>query len=150
MPNNNGSLQWYDNAPSILENEMKNMNISFPDFKLAQHPDGQLYWQGAIEVGVLSNTKWELMAVYSPDYPNIECGERVRVYLMEPSRLINELEWHPKYLCQDSNGLKYISISLALGSAVSYLSLAIKWLIAFELVLNGDLSIEEFNSCNVI
>ena len=150
MPNNNGSLQWYDNDPSILENEMKNMNISFPDFKLAQHHDGQLYWQGAIEVGVLSNTKWELMAVYSPDYPNIECGERVRVYLMEPSRLINELEWHPKYLCQDSNGLKYISISLSLGSAVSYLSLAIKWLIAFELVLNGDLSIEEFNSCNVI
>lgn len=150
MPNNNGFLQWYDNDPSILENEMKNMNISFPDFKLAQHPDGQLYWQGAIEVGVLSNIKWELMAVYSPDYPNIECGERVRVYLMEPSRLINELEWHPKYLCQDSNGLKYISISLALGSAVSYLSLVIKWLIAFELVLNGDLSIEEFNSCNVI
>ncbi len=150
MPNNNGSLQWYDNDPSIFEKEMKNMNISFPDFKLAQHPDGQLYWQGEIEVGVLSNTKWELMAVYSPDYPNIECGERVRVYLMEPSRLINELEWHPKYLCQDSNGLKYISISLALGSAVSYLSLAIKWLIAFELVLNGDLSIEEFNSCNVI
>lgn len=150
MPNNNGSIQWYDNDPFILENEMKNMNISFPDFKLAQHPDGQLYWQGTIEVGVLSNTKWELMAVYSPDYPNIECGERVRVYLMEPSRLINELEWHPKYLCQDSNGLKYISISLALGSAVSYLSLAIKWLIAFELVLKGDLSIEEFNSCNVI
>lgn len=146
----NGSLQWYDNDPSIFEKEMKNMNISFPDFKLAQHPDGQLYWQGEIEVGVLSNTKWELMAVYSPDYPNIECGERVRVYLMEPSRLINELEWHPKYLCQDNNGLKYISISLALGSAVSYLSLAIKWLIAFELVLNGDLSIEEFNSCNVI
>lgn len=159
MPTNIRSMQWYENDPSFLEVEKKDMNISFPDFRLVQHPDGHLYWQGIIEVGILTNIKWELMAVYSSNYPNTECGERVRVYLMGPTRLMNELEWKPKYLCQDGNGMKYISITQALGtelstagiaSAVSYLSLAIKWLIGFELVLNGDLSKEEFNSCNAI
>lgn len=159
MPTNISSMQWYEKDPSLLEAEKKDMYVSYPDFKLVQHPDGHLYWQGIIEVGVLSNTKWKLRAVYSPNYPKIECEESVRVYLMSPTMLINELEWQPKYLCQDSNGLKYISITQALGtklstagiaSAVSYLSLAIKWIIGFELVLNGDLSKEEFNSCNII
>ena len=159
MLNNLSPLQWYDKDSSLLESEKREMNIVYPDFELIQHPEGFLYWQGIIEVGVLSNTKWELMAVYSPNYPNIEYGECVRVYLIGPSSLIDELEWQPKYLCQDSNGLKYISISEVLGtrfsaigiaSAVSHLSLAIKWLIAFELVLNGDLSEEEFNNDGVI
>jgi len=149
--------QWYENDPVLLNAEKAAMNRAFPDFTLEKLPDGRLYWQGALNIGVMGDNVWHVMAVYDNNHPRQIMGSSVKVYLVEPDidELIEGLGWRPHHLLVDSVGQTYLCTTEAQfvkatkstsTSALTVMGWAIKWLTAFELVLTGDLSMEDFNT----
>jgi len=151
--------QWYDNDPELLEGEKKAMEKAFPYFNLFKLPDGRLAWQGELQIGVLGDNKWEVAAVYNNNHPEARMGSSVKVFLMNPSidDLIANTGWRPTHLLNSEDGV-YLCTANAedirtgnlVTTAASVLAWAVKWLMAFELVLTGDLTQEEFNRHNGI
>lgn len=147
--------QWYDENPVLLEAEKTAMAKAFPYFQLDKLEDGRLYWYGALNIGVLGNNVWNVMAVYNNNHPEQIMGSSVRVYLVEPDiqEIIDGLGWAPHHLLRDSNNQLYLCTTEAgyvktgdeVTSAASVIAWAVKWLLAFELVLTGDLTREEFD-----
>ena len=149
--------QWYEKDPVLLEAEKAAMGQAFPNFVLGKLPDGRLYWQGALNIGVMGDNVWNVLAVYDNDHPRQIMGSSVKVYLVEPDidELIDGLGWRPHHLLRDSAGQTYLCTTEAQSvkatkkestSALTVLGWAVKWLMAFELVLTGDLSMEDFNA----
>ena len=149
--------QWYESNPLLLEAEKTAMAKAFPHFTLDKMDDGRLYWYGSLNVGVLGDNVWNIMAVYSNNHPHQEMGSTVRVYLVEPdiNELIDGLGWQPHHLLIDSNNQLFLctteaeyvkdDVNREVTSAASVIAWAVKWILAFELVLSGDLSREEFD-----
>jgi hypothetical protein len=147
--------QWYEKDPSLLVAEKAAMQHAFPHFQFEKLDDGRLAWTGALNVGILGDNSWYIMAVYNNNHPQQVMGSSVRVYLVEPdiNELINGLGWSPTHLLRDSNNQVYVCTAEAgniktgkeVTSAASVIAWAVKWLMAFELVLTGDLSKEKFN-----
>ena len=147
-------LQWYEREPQLLEAEKEAMHKLFPDFILDKLSDGRLFWSGSLNIGVLGDNEWHIMAVYNNNHPQQVMAGSVKVYVVEPDmkELMEELEWCRSHLCRDSYGNIYLSLffSTDMGSgtnvtsAAAHIAMAVKWLTAFELVLTGDLSKEEF------
>lgn len=152
--------QWYERDPSLLEAEKVAMQNAFPYFQLDKLDDGRLCWIGELGTGVMGDNKWTVMAVYNNNHPEQRMGSSVRVYLVEPDieELIDGLGVRPLHLLRDDNNQYYLCTAQAedikvgeeVTSAASVLAWAVKWLVAFELTLTGDLSWEQFNTHGVI
>ena len=136
------------------------MNHAFPGFALDKLDDGRLAWVGSLNIGILGDNEWHIMAVYNNNHPEQVMGSSVRVYLIQPDidELIKDLGWKPFHLLPDSNNQYYLCTAEAgniktgkeTTSAASVIAWAVKWLMAFELVLTGDLSQEQFNTHGVL
>lgn len=153
--------QWYDNNPTLLAMEKIAMERNFPQFKLDKLDDGRLCWIGVIEPGIYESKfgekrQYHLMAVYDNNHPHQQMGSSVRVYPLMPDvdELIQMAGFRPYHLLQDSVGNLYLCTNevgdqktgTTTTTAASVLGWATKWLIAFELVLTGDLPLEKFNA----
>lgn len=152
--------QWYEKDPSLLMAEKAAMNQAFPGFTLDKLDDGRLAWVGSLNIGILGDNEWHIMAVYNNNHPQQVMGSSVRVYLVEPDidDIIKDLGWKPLHLLMDSNNQLYLCTAEASNiktgkettSAASVIAWAVKWLMSFELVLTGDLSKEQFNTHGVL
>ena len=149
-------LQWYERDPMLLEAEKAAMARDFPQFSLIKLDDGRLAWVGDVKLNVMGNNSWRLMAVYQSNHPEQRMGSSVYVYLVEPSieALIEQLGWRPHHLLRDSENRNYLCTTEAgyvkasktqSTSANTVMRWAIKWLLCFELVLTGDMTMEEFD-----
>lgn len=154
------AAQWYDLQPDLLEMEKVAMHKAFPAFSLNVLDDGRLYWIGELEPGIYSSKfgtpmKYTVMAVYNNNHPAQVMGSSVRVYPVLPDvdDLIQKCGFRPFHLLSDSTNNLYLCTNEAdnvltgttITSAASVLGWAVKWLMAYELVLTGDLSKETFN-----
>lgn len=153
--------QWYDSNPTLLAMEKIAMQRNFPQFKLDKLDDGRLCWVGVIEPGIYESKfgvkrQYHLMAVYDNNHPHQQMGSSVRVYPLMPDvdELIEMAGFRPYHLLQDSVGNLYLctneagdqKVGATTTTAASVLGWATKWLIAFELVLTGDLPLDKFNA----
>jgi len=164
--------QWYEKDPSLLAAEKAAMAKAFPNFKLEQIEDGRLAWTGTLTPGIWkgfwadendlsARQTWEVMAIYENNHPNQMMGSSVKVFLLYPTIdiVIEQIGWRPHHLLVDNvSGQTYlctaraedIKVGETSTSAASVLAWAMRWLVAFELVMTGDLTKEEFNKPNGI
>ena len=164
IPQGKLAMQWYEKDPELLEAEKVAMGRAFSNFELGKLDDGRLYWMGAVTPGVYETkygTKrtYNLMAVYQQNHPEQRMGSTVFVYPLLPDaeELMNELHEkpgkYPSHILRDTNNQRYLCTAEAsdvqagrtVTTAASVIGWAVKWLVAFELVLTGDLSVDEFN-----
>ena len=153
--------QWYEKNPTLLAMEKIAMQRSFPQFILEKLDDGRLCWSGVLEPGVYESKfgkkmQYHLMAVYDNNHPNQKMGSSVKVYPVMPDvdELIQICGFIPLHLLRDEVGNAYLctneagyqKIGVTTTTAASVMGWAIKWLIAYELVLTGDLPQEVFNT----
>lgn len=158
------AVQWYERDPELLEAEKIAMGRAFSNFELGKLDDGRLYWQGAVSPGIYESKFGEkriyhLMAVYQQNHPEQRMGSTVFVYPLLPDaeELMEELHrktgQYPSHILRDSNNQRYlctaessdVQVGNTVTTAASVIGWAVKWLMAFELVLTGDLSVERFN-----
>ena len=147
--------QWYEKDPGLLAAEKAAMAHAFPYFSLDKLDDGRMAWIGELNIGVMGDTSWNIMAVYNNNHPQQIMGSSVRIYLVDPDiqEVINGMGWQPTHLLRDSNNQLYlctaeasnIKVGKEVTSAASVIAWAVKWLMAFELVWTGDLPKEKFN-----
>lgn len=152
--------QWYERDPDLLAMEKVAMKKCFPGFQLEKLDDGRLAWFGPLNIGIMGDNQWHIMAVYNNNHPEQVMGSSVRVYLVQPDidELIQGLGWRPTHLLSDSSGQLYLCTAEAGNiktgrestSAASVIAWAVKWLMSFELVLTGDLTPEQFNTHGVL
>ncbi len=155
------AAQWYETNPSLLAMEQAAMAHNYPQFKLERLDDGRLCWTGILEPGVFESKygvkrQYHVMAVYDNNHPNQRMGSSVKVYPVMPDidEMIQMCGFQPLHLLRDDVGNLYLctneagdqKVGVTTTTAASVLGWASKWLIAFELVLTGDLSLAEFNS----
>lgn len=166
------ALQWYERDPSLLVAEKAAMARAFPNFQLEQIGDGRLAWTGTLTPGIWkgfwaaegdisARQTWEVMAIYENNHPHQQMGSSVKVFLLSPTiqTVIEQIGWRPYHLLHDpiSNQdylctaqAEDVKVGETSTSAASVLAWAVKWLTAFELVMTGDLSKEDFNTHGVI
>lgn len=160
IPKGKLASQWYENNPVLLEAEKTAMAKYFPEFELGMLDDGRLYWAGELSPGVYETKfgrkkSYYVMAVYQNNHPEATMGSSVYVYLVQPdvNDIIHECGFRPYHLLSDSAGECYLCTTEAgfvqtgstVTTAASVLAWAVKWLLAYELVLTGDLPKEKFN-----
>ena len=154
------AAQWYEENPTLLAMEKIAMERNFPQFTLDKLDDGRLCWVGILEPGVYESKfgekrQYHVMAVYDNNHPNQKMGSSVKVYPLMPDvdELIESAGFRPYHLLVDSVGNLYLctnkaenqKVGVTTTTAASVLGWASKWLMAFELVLTGDLSLSKFN-----
>lgn len=160
IPKGKLAVQWYVSNPTLLEAEKAAMARCFPNFELGKLDDERLYWIGELTPGVYETKfgrkkSYYVMAVYQNNHPNQQMGSSVYVYLVQPDveDIIRECGFRPSHLLRDTAGEVYLCTTEAgfvqtgntVTTAASVLAWAVKWLLAYELVLTGDLSKEKFN-----
>ena len=160
IPKGKLASQWYETNPTLFEAEKAAMAQCFPDFELGKLDDGRLYWLGKLSPGVYETKygvkkDYHVMAVYQNNHPNQQMGSSVYVYLVQPDveDIIRECGFQPSHLLRDTAGevylctteSGYVKTGTTVTTAASVLAWAVKWLLAYELVLTGDLSKEKFN-----
>lgn len=160
IPKGKLAAQWYENNPTLLKAEKTAMAKCFPGFELYKFDDGRLYWLGELAPGIYETKfgrkkSYQVMAVYQNNHPNQQMGSSVYVYLVNPDEndIEKECGFCPSHLIRDSAGEVYLCTTEAdfvktgstVTTAASVLAWAVKWLLAYELVLTGDLSEEKFN-----
>lgn len=153
--------QWYEHDPDLLEAEKMVMHHAFPNFELGKLEDGRLYWVGTLNVGVYESKfgtpmEYHIMALYQNNHPHQQMGSSVRVYPIFPDvqELIDKCGFWPHHLLRDSDGQLYLCTNNAedqktgmdITTAASVLGWACKWFSAYELVLTGDLSQDDFKT----
>lgn len=158
-PGKLAAYQWYECDPELLDAEIAAMSRAFPNFTLDKLDDGRLYWLGTICPGIYESKygrrkEYVLMAVYQNNHPHQEMGSSVHVYPIQPdvNELVDECGFTPYHLLRDSNDDKYLCTAEAgdvldgrtSTSAASVLAWAVKWFMAYELVLTGDMPREDF------
>lgn len=154
------AAQWYERDPQLLNNEKMSMARFYPGFSLETLEDGRLCWVGALNVGMYESKfgtprEYHVMAVYDNNHPNQRMGSSVRVYPMLPDvdELIEECGFFPHHLLRDESGNIYLctneagdqQVGQTTTTAAAVLGWAQKWLIAYELVLTGEMPVAEFN-----
>lgn len=164
IPQGKLAAQWYENDPELLEMEKIAMARAFNNFELGQLDDGRLYWIGTVSPGVYETKygmkrEYSLMAVYQQNHPHAQMGSSVYVYPLLPDaeELMEELYKktgaYPSHILRDTNNQRYlctaessdVKAGTTVSTAASVIAWAVKWLVAFELVLTGDLPVEKFN-----
>ncbi len=154
------AAQWYEANPTLLTMEKIAMERNFPQFTLDKLDDGRLCWVGVLEPGIYESKfgekrQYHVMAVYDNNHPNQKMGSSVKVYPLMPDvdELIESCGFRPFHLLRDEVGNLYLctneagdqKVGVTTTTAASVLGWASKWLIAFELVLTGDLPLADFN-----
>lgn len=154
------AVQWYESNPTLLAMEKASMARNFPQFSLDKLDDGRFCWIGVLEPGIYESKfgvkrQYHVMAVYDNNHPNQQMGSSVRVYPLMPDvdELVEFAGFRPFHLLQDAVGNLYLctneakdqKVGKTTTTAASVLGWATKWLIAFELVLTGDLPLADFN-----
>lgn len=154
------AAQWYEANPTLFTMEKIAMERNFPQFTLDKLDDGRLCWVGVLEPGIYESKfgekrQYHVMAVYDNNHPNQRMGSSVRVYPLMPDvdELIESCGFRPFHLLRDEVGNLYLctneagdqKVGVITTTAASVLGWASKWLIAFELVLTGDLPLADFN-----
>lgn len=162
IPTGKLAAQWYEEDPELLEMEKAAMAQAFDGFELGKLDDGRLFWVGDVTPGIYetkfgtnNSQTYTLMAVYQNNHPHQQMGSSVFVYPMMPNieDLIKKCGFQPSHLLRDPNGKIYLCTAEAdnvkagqtITTAASVLAWAIKWLAAYELVLTGDMSKDDFN-----
>lgn len=160
IPKGKLAMQWYEANPMLLEAERAAMAQCFPGFTLDILDDGRLYWIGQLSPGVYETKfgvkkSYHVMAVYQNNHPNQQMGSSVYVYLVQPDveDIVRECGFWPSHLLRDNADQVYLCTTEAgfvqtgntVTTAASVLAWAVKWLLAYELVLTGDLPREKFN-----
>ena len=164
IPQGKLAAQWYENDPELLEMEKIAMARAFKDFELGKLDDGRLYWMGTVTPGIYEtkfgeSRSYTLMAVYQQNHPHAQMGSSVYVYPLLPDaeELMEELYKktgsYPSHILRDANNQRYlctaeskdVKTGSTVSTAASVIGWAVKWLIAFELVLTGDLPVSKFN-----
>ncbi len=160
------AVQWYENDPALLDDEVEAMHEIFPQFELQQMDDPSsrwhncLAWTGTLRPGILEDTAWQVMAVYRPNHPVAQMGGSVCVYLVDPTieDVTSALGKRPFHLINDGEGGQFLCTArqgdISAGgnygdhvtSAVNTLTWACKWLMAVELVCTGDMTMQEFDA----
>ncbi|MBD5211439.1 MAG: hypothetical protein HDS77_09325 [Bacteroidales bacterium] len=154
------AAQWYEANPTLLTMEKIAMERNFPQFTLDKLDDGRLCWVGILEPGIYESKfgekrQYHVMAVYDNNHPNQKMGSSVKVYPLMPDvdELIETCGFRPFHLLIDEVGNLYLctneaadqKVGVTTTTAASVLGWASKWLLAFELVLTGDLPLADFN-----
>lgn len=160
IPKGKLASQWYENNPTLLEMEKIVMQKAFPDFELGKLDDGRLYWVGKLNLGIYESKfneplEYHIMALYQNNHPNQQMGSSVRVYPIIPDvqELIDKCGFRPHHLLKDSDNQIYLCTNYAedqkvgdeITTAASVLGWACKWFSAYELVMTGDLTREQFD-----
>lgn len=159
-PESSFAAQWYETNPTLLQMEKIAMSRSFPEFNLEKLEDDRLCWIGVLEPGIYESKfgkkrQYHIMAVYDNNHPFQRMGSSVRVYPLMPDvdEMIASAGFSPTHLLRDDSGNIYLctneandqKVGTTTTTAASVLAMAAKWLIAFELVLTGELAAEDFN-----
>jgi hypothetical protein len=146
---------WYERDPQLLRDEQRAMNRFFGQFQLMKLSDGKLAWEGSVVPKVLGDHQWYLQVVYDHNHPhNNDYGGSLRVYSIMPD--LDELEDEHGSLphtLHDSKGHVYLctsrpgdfKVGTTQTTAAAALGWAIKWIAAFELWINGDISDRQFS-----
>ena len=160
------AAQWYENDPTLLDDEMEAMHEIFPQFELQQVDDPSSRWHncfawvGSLRPGILEDTAWQVMAIYHHNHPVAQMGGSVCIYLVDPTieDVTSALGKRPFHLINDGEGGQYLCTArqgdISAGnnygdhvtSAVNTLTWACKWLMAVELVCTGDMTMQEFDA----
>ena len=155
------AAQWYETNPTLLTMEKIAMERNFPQFSLEKLDDGRLCWVGMLEPGIYESKfgekrQYHIMAVYDNNHPNQKMGSSVKVYPVMPDvdELIEICGFRPLHLLPDdvgnaylcTNEAEYQKVGQTTTTAASVMGWAIKWFMAFELVLTGDLPAKVFNT----
>ena len=137
------------------------MSRYFPSFRLQKGPDGRLSWNGQLTPGMLQGWRrtYTLRAIYDHNHPhNDSYGGSIKLYCVDPD--LSEIsggEAIPHTL-RDSQGKLYLCTSRSHDftvtedytlSAASAIGWAAKWIAAFELWLDGRITMVEFAGHNV-
>lgn len=154
------AAQWYEADPTLLTMEKIAMERNFPQFRLDRLDDGRLCWIGMLSPGVYESKfgkrrEYTLMAVYDNNHPNQLMGSSVKVYPVMPDvdEMMEFAGFSPAHLLTDEVGNIYLctneagdqKVGVNTTTAASVLGWASKWLIAYELVLTGDMPLADFN-----
>ena len=154
------AAQWYETNPQLLLNEKISMSRFYHNFTLEKLEDGRLCWSGTLNVGIAESKngiarEYHVIAVYDNNHPIQQMGSSVKVYPVFPDvdELIEECKFIPHHLLRDHVNNLYLctneagdqKIGQTTTTAASVLGWAQKWLMAYEFVLIGELSIAEFN-----
>ena len=151
------AAQWWEYDKQRLNDEIDLMKQSaFRNFELIELNDGSLAWEGILKPGLCDGVEWHVIAVYNHNFPTPTMGGSLRVYPIEPSYndIVSALGYHPHHMLRDMDGDWYLCTTRAgdlandanlSSSAVTVLGLAVKWLAAFELVMEGELDAALFN-----
>ena len=150
------SFYWYENDPELLKAEIFAMNKFFPNFKLSKEDDGRYTWLGTINTGVTGDLTWTLQILYDNNFPKSRMGGSVKIYTIDPDidELSKNLNWRPHHLLKDEGGYTYLCTAESndvksgntVTSAATTLSWAVKWIVVFELVLSGEITMAEFDA----
>jgi len=156
------SIYWYENDKELFANEVRMMQKFYPHFKLMKMKDGRLYWRGKVQPTGEGGGVWDLMVIYDNNHPYTDglntYGGSIDVYpvfphLAELQKQLGDVkiphiywknDWQDAFICTvRANEFKAGARS---SSAASCLSWACKWIVVFELWLNGDIPFEEFDT----
>lgn len=154
------AASWYEADPTLLEMEKLTMAQTFPQFNMEKLQDGRLCWIGKLNPGIYESKfgkkmEYHIMAVYDNNHPHQKMGSSVKVYPVVPDvdEIMEIAGFRPFHLLQDENHNYYLctneagdqKVGQTKTTAASVLGWAVKWLTGFELVLTGDLPLEDFN-----
>lgn len=155
---------WYENEPELYQAEYQMMKEQFPQFSIYQMNDGsgRLYWQGKVQPSGPDGGVWELQLIYKNNHPHTgarEWGGSVQILPVNPNLedLTKRLGRNLPHVYYDStfgrNGRgqlfictadpRYVKtdgmeqVGGAVTSAASSCAWACKWIVLFELWLNG-------------
>ena len=121
------------------------MNKVFPNYQMNKLPDGRICWIG--EANCLQN-KYTLVVVYETNYPAWNINERpLRVYVY-CEHLIKKIHNYDmiaglSYNYFENRGEIHIPFTNHAIAAIAY---AIKWCQVYDLLTNGEVTLEKFNN----
>ena len=157
------SIYWYENDRQLLAGEVAAMKKFFPNFKLMKLPDGRLYWRGTVNPLGDAGSMWDLMVIYDNNHPHTDgvntYGGSIDVYPVKPNLAelqkklgdvsIPHIYWKNNYkdafICT-VRANEFKDSETKSSTAAGCLSWACKWILVFELWLNGDIPFEAFRT----
>lgn len=157
------SIYWYENDKQLLAGEVAAMKKFFPSFKLMKMADGRLYWRGTVNPSGKGGGVWDLMVIYDNNHPYTDnentYGGSIDVYPVKPNLAelqkklgnvnIPHIYWKNNYkeayICT-VRANEFKSSETKSSTAAGCLSWACKWIVVFELWLNGDIPFDSFRT----
>lgn len=157
-PARGAAFYWYETDPELFAAEQRAMARFFPQFRLFREADGRLSWVGGIRSTNYDNLEYTLQAVYEHDHPNNDSfGGSIKVYAVRPA--LEDLSGGQAipHTLVDSMGHLYICTARPedffaarrgqigrVTTAASSIAWAAKWLTAFEMWLEGEITTAQF------